>query len=154
MKIILTNSWNIHWALWYNTVLNQSDSRWASQSSYVLQLRLPTCCLTRMPGFRFRSLAYPLPPPQYRIQQGLLTFGDYHSPNSLFFWELFFGAQLVQVLVGSEMPLESEIFSPHFSQLLMRDHTPSIYEFAAHWNVNLSKERIQICSDQLQLMSI
>ena len=25
-----------------------------------------------------------------------------------------------------------ETFSPRFSQLLMRDHTPSIYEFAAH----------------------
>ena len=80
----------------------------------------------------------PAAPPQSRIQlqpwplRGLLSLGDYHPPNSLFFWELFFGAQLVQVLVGSEMPLESETFSPRFSQLLMRDHTPSIYEFAAH----------------------
>ena len=80
----------------------------------------------------------PAAPPQYRIQlqpcplQGLLTLGDYRPPNSPFLWELFFGAQLVQVLVGSEMPSESETFSPRFSQLLMRDHTPSIYEFAAH----------------------
>ena len=91
-----------------------------------------------MPGFRFRSLAYPLSPlpsPGFSYSHGpcgvCFHWGITIPPIPVFFWELFFGAQLVQVLVGSEMPLESETFSPRFSQLLMRDHTPSIYEFAA-----------------------